>query len=135
MESDENGSQNEASTGRLVEAIEIFYEAALGYAAQGTPNAQAKGRDGAIRQQLEAALSALEKLPQALSRAAASRPDQSQIEAFGEVALRDLEATRAAFALVLAQPAIGSQLIDNLNASIHVRALLTDLFLIDEALR
>jgi hypothetical protein len=36
---------------------------------------------------------------------------------------------------VLAQPAIGSQLIDNLNASIHVRALLTDLFLIDEALK
>jgi hypothetical protein len=29
---------------------------------------------------------------------------------------------------------IGSQIIDNLNASIHVRALLTDLFLIDEAL-
>jgi hypothetical protein len=33
---------------------------------------------------------------------------------------------------VLAQPAISSQLIDNLNASIHLRALLTDLFLIDE---
>jgi len=26
-------------------------------------------------------------------------------------------------------------LIDNLNASIHVRALLTDLFLLDEALK
>ena len=37
--------------------------------------------------------------------------------------------------LVLAHPAIGSQLIDNLNASIHLRALLTDLFLIDEALK
>jgi hypothetical protein len=34
--------------------------------------------------------------------------------------------------LVLAQPAISSQLIDNLNASIHLRALLTDLFLITE---
>jgi hypothetical protein len=34
--------------------------------------------------------------------------------------------------LVLAQPAISSQLVDNLNASIHLRALLTDLFLIDE---
>ena len=28
-----------------------------------------------------------------------------------------------------------SQLVDNLNASIHLRALLTDLFLIDEALK
>jgi hypothetical protein len=37
--------------------------------------------------------------------------------------------------LVLAQPAISSQLIDNLNASIHLRALLTDLFLLGEILR
>jgi hypothetical protein len=36
---------------------------------------------------------------------------------------------------VLAQPTISSQLVDNLNASIHLRALLTDLFLIDEALK
>jgi hypothetical protein len=37
--------------------------------------------------------------------------------------------------VVLAQPAISSQLIDNLNASIHLRALLTDLFLLGEILR
>jgi len=37
--------------------------------------------------------------------------------------------------LVLAQKSISSQLVDNLNASIHVRALLTDVFLIDEALK
>ena len=37
-----------------------------------------------------------------------------------------------ALAFVLAQPGISSQLIDNLNASIHLRSLLTDLFLIDE---
>ena len=41
----------------------------------------------------------------------------------------------AAVRLVLAQPSIGSQLVDNLNASIHLRALLTDLFLLDEALK
>ena len=40
----------------------------------------------------------------------------------------------AALELVLAQPSISSQLVDNLNASIHLRALLTDLFLIDEIL-
>ena len=34
--------------------------------------------------------------------------------------------------LVLAQPAISSQLIDNLNASIHLRAVLTDLFLLSD---
>ncbi len=37
--------------------------------------------------------------------------------------------------LVLAQPSISSQMVDNLNASIHLRALLTDLFLIDEIVR
>ena len=40
----------------------------------------------------------------------------------------------SAVQLVIAQPSISSQLVDNLNASIHVRALLTDLFLIDEIL-
>ncbi len=48
---------------------------------------------------------------------------------------RDAQDSLAAVELVLAQPAIGSQLIDNLNASIHLRALLTDLFLIDEILK
>ena len=33
------------------------------------------------------------------------------------------------------RPTISSQLIDNLNASIHLRALLTDLFLFDEILK
>jgi len=37
--------------------------------------------------------------------------------------------------LVLAQPTISSQMIDNLNASVHVRALLTDVFLLGEVLR
>ena len=48
---------------------------------------------------------------------------------------RDAGDARAAVGLVLAQPSISSQLIDNLNASIHLRALLTDLFLIDEIVR
>ncbi len=45
---------------------------------------------------------------------------------------RDAQDSLAAIELVLAQPSIGSQLIDNLNASIHLRALLTDLFLLSE---
>jgi hypothetical protein len=44
----------------------------------------------------------------------------------------DAQDSLAALEVVLAQPAISSQLIDNLNASIHLRALLTDLFLIGE---
>jgi hypothetical protein len=48
---------------------------------------------------------------------------------------RDSGDSLAAIEMVLAQPAISSQLIDNLNASIHLRALLTDLFLLGEILR
>jgi hypothetical protein len=50
------------------------------------------------------------------------------------VLARDAQSSLAAIELVLAQPAISSQLIDNLNASLHLRALLTDLFLITEIL-
>ena len=51
---------------------------------------------------------------------------------FFAVLQRDASDSLAAIELVLAQPAIGSPLIDNLNASIHLRAPLTDLFLLTE---
>jgi len=50
------------------------------------------------------------------------------------VLARDADAALAAVELVRAQSNISSQLIDNLNASIHLRAVLTDLFLLDELL-
>jgi hypothetical protein len=52
----------------------------------------------------------------------------ARIEAF-------FAAATSALQLVLAQKAITSQLVDNLNASIHLRALLMDVFLLDEALK
>ena len=55
--------------------------------------------------------------------------------AFFAVLDRDARDSLAAIELVLAQPAISSQLVDNLNASIHLRALLTDLFLVGEILK
>jgi len=55
--------------------------------------------------------------------------------AFMHVIDRDARDAMAAVRLVLAQPSISSQLVDNLNASIHLRALLTDLFLIDEVFK
>ena len=54
--------------------------------------------------------------------------------AFLAVLDRDARDSLAAIELVLAQPSISSQLVDNLNASIHLRALLTDLFLVGEVL-
>ena len=37
--------------------------------------------------------------------------------------------------VVLTAPALSSQLIDNLNASVALRCLLTDLFVLDEAIQ
>jgi len=42
---------------------------------------------------------------------------------------------RAALKVVLTRQGISSQLVDNLNVSTHLRALLTDLFLLDEAVK
>jgi hypothetical protein len=55
-------------------------------------------------------------------------------EPFSAVIVDDARKSGAAMALVLAQEAISSELVDNLNASIHLRALLTDLFLLSETL-
>jgi hypothetical protein len=55
--------------------------------------------------------------------------------AFLEAVTEDARKARGAIALVLSRPAISSLLVDNLNASIHLRALLTDMFLIEQALK
>jgi hypothetical protein len=55
--------------------------------------------------------------------------------AFLDAVVEDAAKAQGAIALVLSRAAIGSLLVDNLNASIHLRALLTDVFLIDQALR
>ena len=53
---------------------------------------------------------------------------------FLDAVRRDAAVAQGAIGLVLDRAAIGSLLVDNLNASIHLRALLTDLFLIDQAI-
>ena len=70
--------------------------------------------------------------------AAASLLDAASRQAFAsflEVLDDDARKAQAALRSVLAQKPIRSQLVDNLNASIHLRAPLTDIFLIDEALK
>jgi hypothetical protein len=42
---------------------------------------------------------------------------------------------RGAIGIVLSRRQMASLLVDNLNASVHLRALLTDLFLLEQAAR
>jgi hypothetical protein len=109
----------------------------LAYAAQGLPDDSDSPSGGQLRDFLERAVEALSSLAdsyRAIVREAGLEPHE-KYEAFLAVLERDASDSRAAMELVLAQPSLSSQLIDNLNASIHVRAVLTDLFLIDEILK
>ena len=67
--------------------------------------------------------------------AAQAPPHPEKYHAFIAVLDRDAAAAQAAVQLVLAMPGISSQIVDSLNASIHLRALLTDVFLVDEVLK
>jgi hypothetical protein len=119
------------------EAVEECYEFLLAYAAQGLPSDQGSTAGGQVREFLHRAVDALTGLPEAYAEAVKQEglEPADKYLAFFAVLDRDARDSLAAIDLVLAQPAISSQLIDNLNASIHLRALLTDLFLLDEILK
>jgi hypothetical protein len=116
------------------DAIEECYEFMLAFAAQGLPRDIGSSSGDKLRTLLGRAVEVLSILPGAYEAAInqANLEPVDKHQAFLSVLKRDAGDALAAMALVLAQPAISSQLIDNLNASIHLRALLTDLFLIDE---
>lgn len=114
------------------DAIEECYEFMLGFAGKGLPSDEGSQ----VRSYLERAVHALDGLPQSFAEIIAKQRIEpaGPYQAFLKVLERDAGDSLAALNVVLAQPSISSQLIDNLNASIHLRALLTGIFLIDGAL-
>ncbi|HSZ62813.1 MAG TPA: hypothetical protein VK828_13505 [Terriglobales bacterium] len=126
-----------AEIGSRFEAVEECYEFMLAYAAQGLRTDEGSKSGGQVREFLRRAVQALTGLTEACAMAVSEgglEPAEKYV-AFLTVLDRDSRDSLAAIELVLAQPSISSQLIDNLNACIHLRALLTDLFLLDEILR
>jgi hypothetical protein len=109
----------------------------LAYAGQGLSGKENSQSSSQVRDYLNSAVDALSGLAQALARAVREESLQpaERYLAFHAVLENDARDSLATIQLVLAQATISSQLIDNLNASIHLRALLTDLFLIDEILK
>jgi hypothetical protein len=114
--------------------IEECYEFMLAYAAQGLPSDEGGKSGGQIREYLNRAVKAIAGLAENCTAAVKQErwEPAERYYTFFKVLGRDADDSLAAIELVLAQPAISSQLIDNLNASIHLRALLTDLFLVSE---
>ena len=111
-----------------IDAVEETYEFMLAYAAQ-RRSREEPGDD--IRDCLGRADAGLAIIA-AMAPLNGGGDDQ---DAFVEMVRQDAARARTAMRFVLGQRAIGSQMIDNLNASIHLRTLLTDLFLLDEALK
>jgi hypothetical protein len=120
-----------------VDVVEETYEFCLAYAAKGVNQQMAASNDRLVRERLEKMAATLEGLPASFLALAEERGSESgdRYRAFIEVMQRDSAAGLAAVQLVLAQPGITSQMVDNLNGMIHLRALLTDVFLLDEILR
>jgi alkylation response protein AidB-like acyl-CoA dehydrogenase len=126
-----------AALSKRIDTIESGYEFMLAYAAQGHETDATAGPNQNIRQYLTDMATALDGLG-AIATAVAESLQANKVDtyrAFLQALEADANNAQAAVKLVLAQKAISSQLIDNLNATIHVRALLTDLFLIDEAFK
>jgi hypothetical protein len=118
----------------LAEAIDVVeeaYEFMLAYAAQGRRGDD----DGDIRRRLVRAETALAFMAAVTPAALGGAGKAEAAGEFVAVLKQDAARAAAAFRFVLAQGAIGSQIVDNLNVSTHVRTVLTDIFLLDEALK
>jgi hypothetical protein len=111
------------------DTIEESYEFMLAYAAQGRKRETEEGAgESQIRQYLKRLSGSLD----ALEAAAQSGFG----EAGGDFAARflsDLGVMRSVVGLLLTQPSISSDMVDNTNALVAVRAFLTDIFFIDQA--
>lgn len=110
-----------------IEAVESGYEFLLAYAAQGRPpHVESESPTPHARPTLQEMSAALANV------LAAFKDSTSEYEL---VIADDVRKASAAINFVLAQPRMSSELIDNLNASIHLRAVLTDFFLYSEVFK
>jgi hypothetical protein len=114
-----------------IDVIERGYEYLLAYAAQGRQDDV--GTE--LRDTLARMHEALTDMQGSLRAAFADAAGPSGTRDFTDAVERDVLVARGAIGLVLGRERVSSLLVDNLNASVHVRALLTDLFLIEQALK
>ena len=121
-----------------IDAVEGAYEFFLAYAAQGITDEANSGRNGTqLRSHLDRMTEAVSQLAPALESLLEEEDVEGRDElvAFGGVLRADAEKAGAVLSLIRSRASISSQLVDNLNASVHVRTLLTDLFILDEVLK
>jgi len=117
-----------------IDAIESSYEFFLAYAAQGLTTDEGAKSGAQLRDFLAKLEGALDGLADRVAEAAEGREPTGPWSQMVDVVRSDADSALAAVRLVSARPGVSSQLVDNLNANIHLRALLTDLFLVDDLL-
>jgi hypothetical protein len=129
-------NDNNKSLRDSINNVEAGYEYMLAYAAQGRDIEHTGGGGGpSIREYLKRMQDGLSNIADEFNAAASVTGDNAALYTDYISVLRD-DAIKSKMAvdLVMSLPSIGSQVVDNLNANIHVRAVLTDVFLLDEAL-
>ena len=122
---------------KRIDVIEESYEFMLAYAAQGLDGDESSKSGGELRRVLskcDDAMTGLADFFRAVVESEKLDP-KDRFDAFIDVLERDVARASAGLRLTAAQPSISSQLVDNLNASIHLRTLLTDIFLVDEIVK
>jgi hypothetical protein len=130
-------SNNNETLRNSINDVEAGYEYMLAYAAQGLIDEPTSGGSGpSIRVYLEKMQNGLVSIVDDFETVIKDATgDNAELYLnYLSVLKEDAAKSKKAVDLVMSLPSIGSQVIDNLNASIHLRALLTDIFLIDEAL-
>ncbi|MDA7683611.1 hypothetical protein N8749_00205 [bacterium] len=109
-----------------IETIESGYEFLLAYAAQGRPAAVETGPGPHARPTIRNMADAMAGIAEQFSESN---------DSFEKVIANDCFNAGAALEFILRQDKVGSEMVDNLNASIHLRAVLTDLFLFSEVIK
>jgi len=114
------------------EKIEESYEFMLAYAAQGRKREVEEGAGGEsqIRNYLKRFVGALGTLETALAEGGLGGPEAAP---FAERMGHDIAVARSVLEILLARPSISSDMIDNTNGLIALRAFLTDVFFVDQA--
>lgn len=114
-----------------LDTIEGAYEFMLAYAAQGRDTDAGQTIGPSIRSTLSELHAALSNIAEQLRDAHPGDRHSGFIDTLTD----DARKAASSVQLALQCDRISSQLVDNLNASIHLRATLTGLFLADEALK
>ncbi|MBC52916.1 MAG: hypothetical protein CMQ34_03680 [Gammaproteobacteria bacterium] len=110
-----------------IEVVESGYEFLLAYAAQGRPSHDEDAYPPPH------ARPTLKDMLASMQNVLASLHDSGH--EYEQVIADDIRKASATIRFVLAQPKMSSELVDNLNASIHLRAVLTDFFLYSETFK